>query len=95
MVKLGTDKADPAKRDDPLDRLKYIPLDDDGDIYLTLSGELRLRVNKAPGVRVFLISQDETATIISATASGTASITMAKQPACSRATASSATLIAC
>ncbi len=29
--------------------------------------ELRQRVNKAPGVRVFLISQDETATIISAT----------------------------
>lgn len=41
-----TEKADPAKRDDPLDRLKYIPLDDDGDIYLTLSGELRLRVNQ-------------------------------------------------
>lgn len=36
---------DPAKRDDPLDRLKYIPLDQDGDIYLTLSGELRLRTN--------------------------------------------------
>ncbi|WP_288417278.1 alginate export family protein [uncultured Novosphingobium sp.] len=36
---------DPAKRDDPLDRLKYLPLDDDGDIYLTLSGEARLRVN--------------------------------------------------
>ncbi|MCY1671355.1 alginate export family protein [Novosphingobium sp. SL115] len=36
---------DPAKRDDPLDRLKYIPLDPDGDIYLTLSGELRLRMN--------------------------------------------------
>jgi hypothetical protein len=36
---------DPAKRDDPLDRLKYLPLDDDGDVYLTLSGEARLRVN--------------------------------------------------
>ncbi|HTG37666.1 alginate export family protein [Sphingomonas sp.] len=36
---------DPARRDDPLDRLKFLPLDDDGDIYLTLSGELRLRVN--------------------------------------------------
>lgn len=36
---------DPAKRDDPLDRLKYLPLDEDGDIYLTLSGEARLRVN--------------------------------------------------
>lgn len=41
-----TGKADPAKRDDPIDRLKYIPLDNDGDIYLTLSGELRLRVNQ-------------------------------------------------
>jgi hypothetical protein len=36
---------DPAKRDDPFDRLKYLPLDPDGDVYLTLSGELRLRVN--------------------------------------------------
>ena len=36
---------DPAKRDDPLDRLKFLPLDQDGDIYLTLSGEFRLRVN--------------------------------------------------
>jgi hypothetical protein len=36
---------EPAKRDDPLDRLKFIPLDADGDIYLTLSGELRLRMN--------------------------------------------------
>jgi hypothetical protein len=34
-----------AKRDDPLDRLKFLPLDGDGDIYLTLSGEARLRVN--------------------------------------------------
>lgn len=38
-------KADPAQRDDPFDRLKYLPLDDDGDIYLTLSGEARVRVN--------------------------------------------------
>ncbi|WP_267393816.1 MULTISPECIES: alginate export family protein [unclassified Sphingomonas] len=38
--------ADPAKRDDPLDRLKFLPLDNDGDVYLTLSGELRLRVNE-------------------------------------------------
>ncbi|MFV0622601.1 alginate export family protein [Sphingomonas sp. ac-8] len=37
---------DPAKRDDPLDRLKYLPIDSDGDVYLTLSGELRLRVNE-------------------------------------------------
>lgn len=35
----------PAKRDDILDRLKFLPLDDDGDIYLTLSGEARLRMN--------------------------------------------------
>jgi hypothetical protein len=40
-----TSKANSEKRDDPLDRLKYIPLDDDGDVYITLSGELRLRVN--------------------------------------------------
>ncbi|HEX7855615.1 MAG TPA: alginate export family protein [Sphingobium sp.] len=37
---------DPAKRDDPLDRLKYLPLTPDGEVYLTLSGELRLRVNE-------------------------------------------------
>lgn len=44
---------DPAKRDDPLDRLKFLPLDDDGDVYLTLSGEARLRVNMTsnPGLR--------------------------------------------
>ncbi|MDP1028481.1 alginate export family protein [Sphingomonas sp. KR1UV-12] len=36
---------DPAKRDDVLDRLKYLPIAGDGDVYLTLSGELRLRVN--------------------------------------------------
>jgi hypothetical protein len=36
--------SDPAKRDDPLDRLKYIPILSD-DVYLTLSGELRLRMN--------------------------------------------------
>lgn len=36
---------DPAKRRDALDRLKFIPLDDDGDVYLTLSGEFRLRSN--------------------------------------------------
>lgn len=45
--------CDPAKRDDPLDRLKCLPLDSDGDVYLTLSGELRLRVNETtnPGLR--------------------------------------------
>ncbi len=34
-----------ARRDanDPLDRLKYLPLAADGDVYLTLGGELRLR----------------------------------------------------
>lgn len=36
---------DPANRDDPLDRLKYLPLNRAGDVYLTLSGELRLRIN--------------------------------------------------
>ena len=36
---------DPAKRDDLIDRLKYLPLNDAGDIYLTFSGEVRLRVN--------------------------------------------------
>ncbi|MFS0772509.1 alginate export family protein [Sphingomonas sp. 1P08PE] len=36
---------DPAKRDDVVDRLKYIPIAADGDVYLSLSGELRLRVN--------------------------------------------------
>lgn len=35
---------DPANRDDFLDTLKYIPLGSD-DAYLTLSGELRTRVN--------------------------------------------------
>ncbi len=37
---------DPAKRNDPLDRLKFIPFDANGNVYLTLSGELRLRVNQ-------------------------------------------------
>jgi hypothetical protein len=36
---------DPAKRDDPLDRLKFLPLDPEGNVYLTLNGELRLRMN--------------------------------------------------
>lgn len=36
---------DPAKRKGPLDRLKFIPLDGDGDVYLTLSGEFRQRTN--------------------------------------------------
>jgi len=45
--------ADPGKRDDPLDRLKFLPLTADNRAYLTLSGELRLRVNALsnPGLR--------------------------------------------
>ncbi|WP_404334661.1 alginate export family protein [Sphingomonas sp. MMS12-HWE2-04] len=38
-----TAMRNPKKRDDFLDRLKYLPIDDKGDIYLTLSGEARLR----------------------------------------------------
>ncbi len=38
---------DPAKRNDVFDRLKYIPIGSD-DLYLTLSGELRTRVNYFP-----------------------------------------------
>jgi len=37
--------ADPAKRNDLLDRLKFLPFDSNGDVYLTLSGEFRYRVN--------------------------------------------------
>lgn len=36
---------DPAKRKDVIDQLKFIPLAADGDVYLTLSGELRARMN--------------------------------------------------
>lgn len=36
---------DRSKIDDPIDRLKYIPLDPDGDAWLTLSGEARVRMN--------------------------------------------------
>ncbi|WP_232090827.1 alginate export family protein [Sphingomonas sp. HMP9] len=36
---------DPAKRDDPLDSLKYISIDSGSNSYLTLSGEIRARVN--------------------------------------------------
>lgn len=35
----------PARRRDWIDRLKFLPLDDDGDVYVTLSGEARARVN--------------------------------------------------
>ncbi len=34
---------DPAKRTDPLDPIKYIPLSDEGDIYLSLGGQARYR----------------------------------------------------
>lgn len=37
--------ADPAERGDMFDRLKFLPLDADGDVYLTLSGEARVRLN--------------------------------------------------
>jgi len=37
---------DPAKRKDAVDRLKFLPLDSAGDIYVTLSGEARVRVNE-------------------------------------------------
>ncbi|WP_448663163.1 alginate export family protein [Sphingomonas sp. CJ20] len=37
--------CDPAKRDDPIDALKCLPLTPSGDVYVTLSGEARLRVN--------------------------------------------------
>jgi hypothetical protein len=36
---------DPKKRDDVLDRLKYVPFGAGDDVYLTLSGEVRLRVD--------------------------------------------------
>ncbi|HEX8446944.1 MAG TPA: alginate export family protein [Sphingomonas sp.] len=36
---------DPAKRKDVIDRLKYVEIAGDGDVYATFSGELRLRVN--------------------------------------------------
>jgi hypothetical protein len=37
---------DPAKRKDIVDQLKFISIAGDGDVYLTLSGEARLRVNQ-------------------------------------------------
>ncbi|KTF69338.1 alginate export family protein [Sphingomonas sp. HT-1] len=37
--------CDPAKRDDPIDALKCVKLTPGGDVYVTLSGEARLRVN--------------------------------------------------
>jgi len=40
-----TKYKDPAKRDDFLDSLKYISIDDASNTYLTLSGEIRARVN--------------------------------------------------
>lgn len=38
-----TSLADPEKRDDPIDHLKHIAITD--DVYIALSGELRLRTN--------------------------------------------------
>ena len=45
--------SDPALRDDPLDRLKFIPVGGRDDVYLTLSGEIRGRVDMVtnPGAR--------------------------------------------
>lgn len=37
--------CDPAKRDDPIDALKCVKITPSGDVYVTLSGEARLRVN--------------------------------------------------
>lgn len=37
--------CDPARRDDPIDALKCVKLTPSGDVYVTLSGEARLRVN--------------------------------------------------
>jgi hypothetical protein len=37
---------DPAKRKTYLDNLKFIPVDAAGDIYVSLSGEMRLRMNE-------------------------------------------------
>ena len=37
---------DPKKRKDIVDQLKFISIAGDGDVYLTLSGEARLRVNE-------------------------------------------------
>src|SRR5271155_1232916 len=34
---------DPTLSTDPVDPLKFIPFDPDGDIYLTLNGEMRFR----------------------------------------------------
>jgi hypothetical protein len=40
-----TKYRDPKKRDDFLDRLKYLPIDEAAGVYVTLSGEVRARVN--------------------------------------------------
>lgn len=44
---------DPEERDDWLDDLKYIPLSGDGDVWLSLSGEMRARTAwfSSPGLR--------------------------------------------
>ena len=45
--------CDPAKRRDAVDALKCVKLDDDGDVYVTFSGEARARINHTtnPGLR--------------------------------------------
>ncbi len=47
-----TKYKDPAKRDDFFDSLKYISISDEDNVYLTLSGEIRARVNSTsnPGL---------------------------------------------
>lgn len=44
---------DPDRRKDVLDALKYIPLSDDGEVWLSLSGEMRARtaLTTSPGLR--------------------------------------------
>lgn len=56
-----TVNRDADRREDFVDRLKYIPLDSDGDVYLTLSGEFRLRYNELenPGLREGRSQQQE------------------------------------
>lgn len=43
---------DPSRRDHPLENLKYIPLSADGEIWLSLSGEMRVRTDytTSPGL---------------------------------------------
>src|SRR5688572_348895 len=41
---------DPARRTDPFDPIKYIPLSGDGDIWLSLGGQYRYRYELFSGV---------------------------------------------